>query len=134
MDLILIHLGRFTLIKIQRIYSTESAQSGYRILIDRLWPRGVSKTKANLDDWDKMIAPSNELRKWFDHDPQKFPKFSKAYRKELAENPETPEFIAKITAKIANSDIILLYSAKDKEHNQAVVLRNYLQEKLNIKN
>ncbi|GKS82348.1 MAG TPA: DUF488 family protein [Companilactobacillus farciminis] len=121
------------MIKIQRIYSSNSTQPGYRILIDRLWPRGISKTKANLDDWDKSIAPSNELRKWFNHDPQKFSKFSKAYRKELAENLETPEFIAKITSKMVNSDIILLYSAKDKEHNQAIVLRNYLREKLSIK-
>lgn len=80
-----------------------------------------------------MIAPSNKLRKWFNHDSQKFPKFSEAYRKELAENPETPKFIAKIRLKIANGDIILLYSAKDEDHNQAIVLRNYLQEKLNIK-
>ncbi|HIY57837.1 MAG TPA: DUF488 family protein [Candidatus Tetragenococcus pullicola] len=121
------------MIKIQRIYSSNSTQPGYRILIDRLWPRGISKTKANLDDWDKSIAPSNELRKWFNHDPQKFSKFSKAYQKELAENLETPEFIAKITSKMVNSDIILLYSAKDKEHNQAIVLRNYLREKLSIK-
>ncbi|MBM7545070.1 uncharacterized protein YeaO (DUF488 family) [Weissella beninensis] len=121
------------MIKIQRIYSSNSTQPGYRILIDRLWPRGISKAKANLDDWDKMIAPSNKLRKWFNHDPQKFQKFSEAYRKELAENPETPKFIAKIRLKIANGDIILLYSAKDEDHNQAIVLRNYLQEKLNIK-
>ncbi|MCM2436400.1 DUF488 domain-containing protein [Periweissella beninensis] len=121
------------MIKIQRIYSSNSTQPGYRILIDRLWPRGISKAKANLDDWDKMIAPSNKLRKWFNHDSQKFPKFSEAYRKELAENPETPKFIAKIRLKIANGDIILLYSAKDEDHNQAIVLRNYLQEKLNIK-
>lgn len=121
------------MIKIQRIYSSNSTQPGYRILIDRLWPRGISKAKANLDDWDKMIAPSNKLRKWFNHDSQKFPKFSEAYRKELAENPETPKFIAKIRLKIANGDIILLYSAKDEDHNQAIVLRNYLQEKLNTK-
>lgn len=121
------------MIKIQRIYSSNSTQPGYRILIDRLWPRGISKAKANLDDWDKMIAPSNKLRKWFNHDPQKFSKFSEAYRKELAENPETPKFIAKIRLKMANGDIILLYSAKDEDHNQAIVLRNYLQEKLNIK-
>lgn len=121
------------MIKIQRIYSSNSTQPRYRILIDPLWPRGISKAKANLDDWDKMIAPSNKLRKWFNHDPQKFPKFSEAYRKELAENPETPKFIAKIRLKIANGDIILLYSAKDEDHNQAIVLRNYLQEKLNIK-
>lgn len=94
------------MIKIQRIYSSNSTQPGYRILIDRLWPRGISKAKANLDDWDKMIAPSNKLRKWFNHDSQKFPKFSEAYRKELAENPETPKFIAKIRLKIANGDII----------------------------
>nr|WP_239517095.1 DUF488 family protein [Periweissella beninensis] len=129
----MIYLRRFTVIKIQRIYSSNSTQPGYRILIDRLWPRGISKAKANLDDWDKMIAPSNKLRKWFNHDPQKFQKFSEAYRKELAENPETPKFIAKIRLKIANGDIILLYSAKDEDHNQAIVLRNYLQEKLNIK-
>nr|WP_284737462.1 DUF488 family protein [Periweissella beninensis] len=129
----MIYLRRFTVIKIQRIYSSNSTQPGYRILIDRLWPRGISKAKANLDDWDKMIAPSNKLRKWFNHDSQKFPKFSEAYRKELAENPETPKFIAKIRLKIANGDIILLYSAKDEDHNQAIVLRNYLQEKLNIK-
>ena len=121
------------MIKIQRIYSSNSTQPGYRILIDRLWPRGISKAKANLDDWDKMIAPSNKLRKWFNHDLQKFPKFSEAYRKELAENPETLKFIAKIRLKIASGDIILLYSAKDEDHNQAIVLRNYLQEKLNIK-
>ena len=75
-------------IKIKRIYEDPSENDGYRILIDRVWPRGVSKEDAKLDDWKKDIAPSNELRKWFDHDPDKFGEFAKRYRKELEDKKE----------------------------------------------
>lgn len=111
---------------IDRIYD-KTPQPGFRILIDRLWPRGVSKEKAALDLWAKDIAPSAELRKWFGHDPEKYDTFKARYLKELAENPAAPAFRATIKQQLADKqDVILLYGAKDTQHNQAVVLHDWL--------
>lgn len=112
-------------IKIKRIYEDFSKNDGYRILIDRIWPRGVSKETAKLDDWNKDIAPSTELRKWFDHDPEKFDEFAKKYRNELDDKKDSLEGIKK---KAKQKTVTLLYGAKDTEHNQAVVLQNLLTE------
>ncbi|GBG94445.1 hypothetical protein LFYK43_09040 [Ligilactobacillus salitolerans] len=119
------------MLSIQRIYSIrQNPPSGYRILVDRLWPRGISKAQAQLDDWAKTIAPSPELRKWFAHDPSKFEEFRSRYLQELTENPDTPAFIDQVQTQLAQGDVTLLYAAKDEEHNQAVVLLAYLQEKV----
>ncbi len=112
-------------IKTKRIYEDRSDADGYRILIDRVWPRGVSKEDAKLDDWNKDIAPSDSLRKWFDHDPDKFDEFAKKYRKELDDKKEN---LTEIRKKAKTKTITLLYGAKDTEHNQAVVLQKVLKK------
>ena len=113
-----------TTYKITRIYESATPRDGYRVLVDRLWPRGISKEHAALDEWAKDIAPTDELRHWFHHDPEKFTEFSERYKKELDTNP------AAAAAKNAWSNhpvVTLLYSAKDTEHNQAVVLKQWLE-------
>ena len=111
-----------------RIYAHD-APAGLRILIDRVWPRGISKVNAALDDWEKDIAPSTELRKWFGHEPAKFPEFQQRYLTELAANPATAAFVAKLQQSDAQR-VLLLYGAKDTVHNNAVVLQAYLQAHL----
>lgn len=119
------------MLKIKRIYGHDQDDyQGYRILVDRIWPRGISKANAKLDDWAKEIAPSVELRKWFAHDPEKFADFKIEYQKELDLNPYTKQFIATVKKQLAHSDVILLYGAKDTKHNQAIVLKHYLEQKL----
>lgn len=108
---------------IKRIYESADASDGFRVLVDRLWPRGISKQKAALDLWLKDIGPSSELRKWFGHQPELFPEFEKRYEHELVQNPAVSE-LQKLATKHAH--ITLLYSAHDTEHNQANVLREYL--------
>lgn len=109
--------------KIKRIYEPAQASDGYRILVDRLWPRGVKKEVAAVDLWLKDIAPSAELRSWFGHDPEKFPEFSRRYKSELKTNPAL-----KSLRQLAkdHKTITLLYGAKDTQHNQAVVLQAYV--------
>ena len=117
------------MIKIKRIYDPCDPDDGWRVLVDRIWPRGISKERAHLDEWRKELAPSSELREWFCHIPEKFAEFSIAYRAELDNNPEIQKLIMQILEKSTISQVTLLYSAKDSEHNQAVVLRDYLNEK-----
>ena len=112
-------------IHIKRIYEETSAEDGYRILVDRIWPRGVSKDEAKLDEWNKNLAPSTELRKWFDHDSDKFDEFSKKYKKELAPNKE---ILKNLLDKAKNQTVTLLYGAKDTAHNQAIVLKEVLED------
>lgn len=116
-------------IKLVRIYEHEQPK-GYRILVDRMWPRGMSKVNARLDEWDKQIGPTNELRKWFNHEDEKFPEFKKKYIEELDNNDFTPEFIATVKSQLTKQDVLFLYGAKNKKHNQAVVLKEYLENKL----
>lgn len=119
---------------IERIYEsinkTEHYPGAYRILVDRLWPRGVAKVKARLDEWDKDIAPSADLRTWFGHDPAKYAEFATRYRAELDANPAVADFVKRIASKLESQDVVLLFGAKDEEHNQAVVLRDYLNKAL----
>lgn len=110
---------------IKRIYEPPMPEDDYRILVDRLWPRGVSKEEAHLDLWLKEITPSPELRIWFDHDPALFPAFREKYRAELA---AMPEVVAKIATLAKSHDITLLYAAKDPKVNHAIILKEYLQE------
>ncbi|GHP13627.1 hypothetical protein YK48G_10520 [Lentilactobacillus fungorum] len=119
-----------TSLKLERIYDKPQDLSGYRILVDRLWPRGISKVNAKLDEWEKEIAPSKELRAWFAHDPAKFSAFKEKYVTELDTNPKTADFVQLIGDKLKNDNVILLYGAKDRENNQAVVLKQYLNTHL----
>lgn len=112
-------------ITIKRVYNDASADDGFRVLVDRLWPRGISKDKAKMDLWLKDIGPSDELRQWFGHDPAKFKEFSSRYKKELDDNSAVEE-LRKVVKD--NKKVTLLYGAKDSEHNQAVVLKKYLEK------
>ena len=114
------------MIKIKRAYQPAAEGDGFRILVDRLWPRGISKEKANLDLWLKDVAPSNELRKWFAHDPERWEEFQTKYCEELQDKKELLMEI-KDTEK-EKSTITLVYGAKDEEHNNAVVLMDLLKE------
>ncbi|WP_294955674.1 DUF488 family protein [uncultured Lactobacillus sp.] len=118
-----------TKIKLVRIYEHEQPL-GYRILVDRLWPRGKSKKDANLDEWAKEIGPSTELCKWFNHDDTKYSEFRQKYMNELDHNPVTAAFITKVKDKLVEQDLLFLYGAKNKEHNQAVVLKEHVDQKL----
>jgi uncharacterized protein YeaO (DUF488 family) len=110
-------------VQIKRVYDEPAGDDGFRVLVDRLWPRGVSKDKAKLDTWLKEVGPSDGLRKWFAHDPAKFDEFKKRYEKELEQNPAFEE-LQKIIKN--NKSVTLLYSAHDAEHNQAAVLKELL--------
>ena len=110
-------------IQIKRIYEDAAKNDGTRVLVDRIWPRGVSKEDAQLDEWMKEIAPSTELRKWFGHKEERFQEFSKKYETELKNNPE---LIKELQSKADKKRLTLLYGAKDETHNQAVVLKKFL--------
>lgn len=112
--------------KIKRAYAPVEDTDGYRILVDRLWPRGISKEKAKIDLWLKSVAPSNDLRKWFGHDPERFPEFSKRYQAELEESGALDELRATIKE---HPNVTLLFAAHDEEHNNAVVLQHLLETK-----
>jgi len=111
------------MVRIKRIYDNPVSSDGYRVLVDRLWPRGVSKEKAKLDLWLKEVAPSQELREWFNHDPEKFKEFAVRYKAELDKNPAVDE-LKKILKD--HKTATLLYGAKDPKFNQAAVLSDYL--------
>lgn len=110
-------------ISLKRAYEPAAKTDGMRILVDRLWPRGITKSKANIDLWVKDLAPSTELRKWFGHDPEKWAEFQTKYRAELKGNPALSE----IKALSHQENITLVYAAKDELHNQALVLKQVLE-------
>ncbi len=111
-------------IQIKRIYDVPAKDDGYRVLVDRLWPRGVLKEDAQLNDWLKEIAPSTQLRKWFDHKPAKFEVFTEKYTDELEDKFE---ILRELKNNTKTKTLTLLYGAKDTEHNQAVVLKTVLE-------
>jgi uncharacterized protein YeaO (DUF488 family) len=111
-------------VQIKRIYEMPDDKDGYRMLIDRLWPRGISKSDANLDEWNKAIAPSAELRKWFDHREERFADFAKRYRRELRQKDGELRRLRKIAAM---DRLTLLYGAKSEKFNQALVLQQVLE-------
>ncbi len=113
------------MIKIKRIYDNPANEDGFRILVDRLWPRGISKEKAKIDLWLKDIAPSDQLRKWFAHDPVKWTEFVRKYFKEL---DKKKDFIDRIPRK-SKKVITLLYAAKDSQYNNAQALKDYIGAK-----
>lgn len=118
-------------IKIKRIYESPLADDGLRILVDRLWPRGITKERASIDYWYKEITPSQELRKWFNHKPERFIEFSKMYTEELKSQEE---LLRKIKLLSSKKPITLLYAAKDPKINHAIVLKKVIEEGNNIKN
>ncbi|WP_224956611.1 DUF488 domain-containing protein [Geomonas subterranea] len=113
------------MIRLKRIYEDPAAQDGVRVLVDRLWPRGISKDKAQLDRWEKELAPSDELRRWFGHDPEKWIGFRERYRKELEGQGALLAELAELSAR---GTLTLLYAAKDEEHNNAVVLKDLMED------
>lgn len=114
------------LIFIKRVYIDAEDNDGYRILVDRIWPRGISKEKARLSDWIKDIAPSTELRKWFQHKPELFNTFKQKYIEEIKQHKD---ITTKILDVLKEQNITLVYSAKDEKYNQAIVLQEFLKNK-----
>lgn len=112
------------MIQRKRVYEKPSRKDGLRILVDRLWPRGLTKERAAVKLWLKDVAPSPELRKWFGHDPAKWEQFQVRYRKELRENKDALELLRE---KSEERNVTLLYAARDEEHNEAVVLKKILE-------
>lgn len=115
------------MVKVKRIYEPVEAADGFRILVDRLWPRGIKKETAQIDWWLKEIAPSTALRKWFHHDPDKWPEFQKAYKKELMMSDKLQDLIDTVKKY---KKATLLYAASDKLHNHALILEKYINKKL----
>ena len=114
-------------IQIKRIYEDASPDDGYRILVDRLWPRGISKVRAKLDEWNKEIAPSTEIRKWFEHKTERFQEFSDLYKEELSDKKDELNRIKTIAEK---QKITLLYAARDPKINQAIILLEVLKKSI----
>lgn len=115
-------------VQIKRVYDDAEKSDGLRVLVDRLWPRGLSKEDAQVDEWLKDVGPSKELRQWFNHDPDKFDEFKKKYKKELEDNEEQQEELEKLkewTIK-HKKKLTLVFGAKDEENNQAVVLKEIM--------
>ena len=110
---------------IKRVYEKPEKEDGYRILVDRLWPRGLTKEKVAADLWLKEIAPTTELRKWFNHDPDKWPDFQKKYLKEMKENKDA---LTTLKEKMKEGKVTILYGAKDEEHNEARVIMDYVNK------
>ncbi|WP_298272976.1 DUF488 domain-containing protein [Geobacter sp.] len=111
------------MVRIKRIYDPPAPEDGTRILVDRLWPRGIARDEARIDEWLKEIAPSDELRKWFGHDPERWEEFRERYRRELEAKGELLDHLRALAGKGA---VTLLFAARDGEHNNAVVLKEML--------
>jgi uncharacterized protein YeaO (DUF488 family) len=114
-------------IRLKRAYEPAAAEDGYRVLVDRLWPRGVAKQQAGLDEWDRELAPSGELRKWFGHEPSRFAEFRRRYIDELRASPAR---LKELRRRARTGTLTLVYSAHDSEHNDAVVLAEVLRRGL----
>lgn len=112
------------MIRLKRAYDEPSPEDGERILVERLWPRGVRKADARIDQWAKDVSPSPELRRWYGHEPEKWPEFQQRYRAELDANPEAIEALRK---EIRGRDVTFVYAARDEERNSARVLKSYLE-------
>jgi uncharacterized protein YeaO (DUF488 family) len=111
-------------IRIKRAYESPIDSDGYRILVDRLWPRGISKEKAKIDYWPKALAPSNELRRWYGHDPKKWSEFKSRYFAELDGNPE---LVKELLQSIRKGQATFVYSSKEQRLNNAVALKEYVE-------
>lgn len=117
-------------VHVKRVYERPSRADGYRVLVDRVWPRGVSKDAAAVDRWLKAVAPSTGLRRWFDHDPAKWDEFRHRY---FAELDHGPEGLDDLLERVRSGTVTLVYSAKDTEHNQAVALREWLMRNREVR-
>ncbi len=113
-------------VRTRRVYDPPRADDGYRVLIDRVWPRGVARARAKLDDWMRDLAPSTELRQWFNHDPARFKQFRTRYRKELRGHSDQ---LDELRRRASEGPVTLLYSARDENPNNAVVLAELLRER-----
>jgi len=111
-------------LQLKRVYEAPADIDGMNILVDRLWPRGLSKTEAQIDFWAKEVAPSNELRRWYQHEQEKWPEFRRKYFTELQNNPEA---VAELIARIGNGNATLLFSSRETSLNNAAVLKEYLE-------
>ncbi len=116
-------------IAVKRAYDAPAARDGHRFLVDRVWPRGVSKEDLELQGWYRELAPSTQLRKWFGHDPERWPEFQKRYLAELRRK-ELREPLNELAKLAKRGKVTLVYGARDEEHNQAIVLRDYLKRLL----
>lgn len=116
------------MLKIKRIYDQPSSADGKRILIDRLWPRGLKKEDARIDEWVKEIAPSNELRKWFNHDPNKWGEFKKRFFQELQ---GSQDIVSDIVSAARKGTVTLLFGSKEERFNNAVALKEYIEARMN---
>ena len=111
------------MLKLKRAYDAPAKNDGLRILVDRLWPRGISKEELKLDEWDKDVAPSTALRKWFGHDPERWAEFKKRYHAELDANPAEVQKLKRLAAR---KIVTLVYGAKDDVHNHAIALKEFV--------
>jgi len=111
-------------IRLKRAYEPPEETDGTRLLVERLWPRGLTKEKAAIDEWFKEVAPSQDLRKWYGHDPAKWPEFRRRYLDELKKNAGG---LVRLRARVASGQVTFVYAAKDEERNSARVLKNYLE-------
>jgi uncharacterized protein YeaO (DUF488 family) len=112
-------------IKLRRVYEKPSPSDGKRVLIDRLWPRGLAKEQARVDEWLRDLAPSTELRKWYGHDPAKWTEFKKRYRKELDKNPS---LVSKLAEECRGRTVTFVFSSKEEKLNNAVALKEYIEK------
>jgi uncharacterized protein YeaO (DUF488 family) len=113
-------------IKIKRAYESPSDNDGYRILVDRLWPRGISKDTAKVEFWPKELAPSTELRRWYGHDPEKWSEFKSRYFAELDDNPE---LVNEVLEYVRKGTVTFVYSSKEQRLNNAVALKEYIEDR-----
>lgn len=120
-------MSRKSRIDVARAYDKPPLPDGARLLVDRIWPRGVSRTDLGIDEWIADVAPSTELRQWFAHDPERWDEFQRRYRAELDARPEA---VDRCLAWCRRGAVVLLFGARDRDHNQAVALRDYLNERL----
>jgi uncharacterized protein YeaO (DUF488 family) len=115
------------MLKTKRVYEARATSDGYRVLVDRLWPRGLTKEKAHVDLWMKEIGPSNALRKWFGHDPVRWTAFRERYWKELRDQPQIVDQLKRVLKE--HRTVTLLFGARDEQYNQAVALQDFLQKR-----
>ena len=118
------------MIQIKRVYGDWSRRDGLRILVDRVWPRGIRKERARIDEWRKDLAPTTALRQWYGHDPAKWAEFRRRYRAELKHSAQAKAFKDLLRQERSKMMITLVYSAADQKHNQAVVLKEFLEEQM----
>lgn len=112
-------------IQVKRVYEPREPSDGYRVLVDRLWPRGLTKEAAHLDEWLREIAPSSDLRRWFGHEPERWPEFVKRFRKEI-ETPTGLAHLDRLRGLARQGGVTLLYSARDERHNNAVAIQRII--------